>query len=354
MKKAFVFPVVMAILLITASLASAYTAGLQGYWRLDEGSGTKAHDSVNANSGTIHGAVFTTDHAPISGSTHALAFDDNDYVQIPNDPASFESPHVTVSAWVNATTPGITTYVVAKGIQGRTAASYALYTGDRGGLQFYVFNGTRWAMSPSPGTGVWNGEWHHTVGTFDGSVVRLYVDGVQVGTGTNTDVWIAYELPDGNDLSIGAYWIPDGFHFNGLIDEVAIWTRALTADEIADLYTAQIIFDVDIDIKPGSYPNCFNSNDHGVIPVAVLSTADFDASTIDPFSLSLDGAGVRIKGKSGNAGSLEDINADGLPDLVVQIIDDAVYVPGDAMAYLTGATYEGVLIEGTDSICIVP
>ena len=61
---------------------------------------------------------------------------------------------------------------------------------------------------------------------------------------------------------------------------------------------------VEIDIKPGSDPNCFNNNGNGVIPVAILTTSgadgdafDFGAATVDPFTLALDGAGVRVNGK---------------------------------------------------------
>jgi len=109
-----------------------------------------------------------------------------------------------------------------------------------------------------------------------------------------------------------------------------------------------------IDIKPGSDPNCFNSDSHGVIPLAILGSADFDASTVDPFTVFLDGAQVRVKGKSGNAGSLEDVNGDGFQDLVVQILDDGSYTFGDTTATLNGFTHDGVPIVGTDTICIRP
>jgi hypothetical protein len=116
------------------------------------------------------------------------------------------------------------------------------------------------------------------------------------------------------------------------------------------------VIPVDIDIKPGSDPNCFNSDGHGVIPVAILGSADFDASTVDPSTVSLDGAEVRVKGKSGNAGSLEDVNGDGFQDLVVQILDDETY-SGDGTANLSGnlyADFGGTPIQGSDSICIRP
>jgi hypothetical protein len=109
-----------------------------------------------------------------------------------------------------------------------------------------------------------------------------------------------------------------------------------------------------IDIKPGSHPNCFNNDGHGVIP-AILTTEFFDAATVDPFSVTLDGAGAQVKGKSGNAGSLEDVDNDGDLDLVVQIEDvDGSYQAGDTVATLTGETFNGIPIWGQDTICIVP
>jgi len=113
-----------------------------------------------------------------------------------------------------------------------------------------------------------------------------------------------------------------------------------------------VAFEVTIDIKPGSDPNCFNSNDHGVIPVAILGSADFDVSIIDPFTVFLDGQAVRVKGKSGNAGSYEDVNGDGFTDLVVQIMDEGSYLIGDTTGTISAESDDGVIFWGQDSICI--
>jgi hypothetical protein len=112
---------------------------------------------------------------------------------------------------------------------------------------------------------------------------------------------------------------------------------------------------ISVDIKPGSDPNCFNNNDNGVIPVAVLTTDIFDAANVDPLSITLNGMQARVKGKSGNAGAFEDVDADGDLDLVVQIVDtDGTFDVGDTIATLSVFTYDGIELEGSDSICIVP
>jgi hypothetical protein len=143
---------------------------------------------------------------------------------------------VTVSAWVNsATSPGNFKYIVAKGAQACLAASYGLYTGANGGLEFYVASngGLNWTISPDAGaTAVWDGNWHSVIGTFDGSTVRLYVDGKEVGSGTADTAAVSYNLSTGNDLEIGNYGGCSGLGFSGKIDEVKVFNRALGPQEI--------------------------------------------------------------------------------------------------------------------------
>ncbi len=113
---------------------------------------------------------------------------------------------------------------------------------------------------------------------------------------------------------------------------------------------------VSIDIKPGSDPNCFNNNGHGVLPVAILSSTTFDAAQVDPITVFLESLPVRVVGRKGNIQAhLEDVNGDGLADLMIQIEDqDGVFEEGDTLATLTGSLFDGTSIEGSDAICIVP
>jgi len=115
--------------------------------------------------------------------------------------------------------------------------------------------------------------------------------------------------------------------------------------------------DVLIDIKPGSYPNSINLGSNGVVPVAILSTADFDATTVDPETVTLAGARVAVRGKGNRLmASNQDVNADGRLDLVLQVETENLNPDDlqDGSATVMGTTTDGIPIIGTDEITIVP
>ena len=111
-----------------------------------------------------------------------------------------------------------------------------------------------------------------------------------------------------------------------------------------------------IDIKPGSDPNSINLGSAGVIPVAILSTADFDALTVDPASVSLAGASVKLVGKNKKyLCHQEDVNLDGLIDLVCQVYTAQFMVEaGETTAILEAETLDGIVLRGEDNIRLVP
>jgi len=119
--------------------------------------------------------------------------------------------------------------------------------------------------------------------------------------------------------------------------------------------------DVLIDIKPGGNPNTINLRSKGVLPVAILSSEEvgkeFDATTIDPSTVQLAGAGVAVRGKNNKyMAHKEDVNGDGLTDLVVQIEIKNLNPDKleDGSAILTAQTSNGVEITGSDKIAVVP
>ena len=173
----------------------------------------------------------------------------------------------------------------------------------------------------------------------DGSIVAYDWDFGDGNTGTGVSPTHTY-------AAVGAYIVKLTVTDNGgLTNTSNINTTAVI--------TAISVVDVDIDIKPGSSLNSINPNAGGVIPVAILTTDTFDASTVDPETGALEGAGARSKGKSGNCGSMEDVDDDGDLDLVIQVVNEIDWA-GVTEATLTGETYDGIPIEGTDSVRIVP
>ncbi len=80
---------------------------------------------------------------------------------------------------------------------------------------------------------MWDGRWHHAAGTFDGTTVRMFVDGRQIGTGSPAGTAIAYDVPEGGG-ALGSYPEPCDLLFTGDLDEVRVWSRALPVSDIWD------------------------------------------------------------------------------------------------------------------------
>ena len=118
------------------------------------------------------------------------------------------------------------------------------------------------------------------------------------------------------------------------------------------------VLQVSIDIEPGSDPNSINCNNaKGVIPVAILSTSGFDATTVDHTTVSFEGAGeIHLDKNSGEPRRHEeDVDSDGDTDLVFHFrLGDTILTCTSTEGTLAGETFGGQLIEGKDSVRMVP
>jgi hypothetical protein len=219
---------------------AADNTNIVGNWHLDEGRGKSVQDS----SGNFNAGRFNSDSRTASDpswiarkfDTAALRFSGRGSVEIPDSPA-LEPANITVEAWVKRSgAANSAEYMVSKGANACIAASYALYAGDKGGgLIFYVYDGNKtFIESPAiDAARIWDDKWHHVAGTYDGKMVRLYVDGKQIGNGTPTTLTIGYGLPTNDKFYIGSYGTNCVAKFRGDIDEVRVWNQALSDGELA-------------------------------------------------------------------------------------------------------------------------
>jgi hypothetical protein len=123
---------------------------------------------------------------------------------------------------------------------------------------------------------------------------------------------------------------------------------------------------VSVDIKPGSCPNSLNVGSRGVLPVAIVGTADFDATTVDPVTVALDGVPpLRWSLEdvatpfAGDPFSCHDFEGDGQFDLSFKFntqeiagVIGAACSGDEIVLTLTGETFDGVPIEGEDAVVI--
>jgi outer membrane protein assembly factor BamB len=204
--------------------------GLVGYWKFDEGSGSIAHDSSgNGNDGTVNGASWTT-----GISNGALQFDGiDDYVGISSSPSlALSGNQISLEMWIR---PTVTLN------SSNTSWIIIMDKGDGYGFEMFPNSATfeffvnigdadQWLCTT---TNNWiAGTWYHIAGTYNSTTESIYVNGILENTKPLTGFLSGYGLP----LSIGSYCFGTQCFFNGAIDEVKIYNRALSATEIRNEY----------------------------------------------------------------------------------------------------------------------
>lgn len=295
-----------------------------------------ADSSANENHGMIYGASF------IDGVFgEGLYFDGvDDYVEVPDSPSLDITGAITIEAWIKRMAERRQT-ILAKWRIGDAQRSYLLALTADNKVQFWLSPDGTWAnrkeLTSSTAIG---SEWTHIAAVWDETTMRIFINDVMDLSTLTAEI----PLFEGTaKLTFGKYEDytvhPPGY-FNGIIDEIRISNAARIP--------------VEIDIKPGSYPNSINLGSGGNVPVAIFSTDYFDATTVDPKTVTLAGANVKLKGKGTPMASFEDVDEDGLVDIVVHVDTSALQLSStDAEAILEGMTYDGIIIRGVDTVRIV-
>jgi hypothetical protein len=216
-----------------AYVATVLATGPLSYWRLGEASGTTAADSKGTNPGTYIGS-------PTLGAPGALTGDSNTAATLNGTSQSMQvaglpgfGTQMAVGSWFKTTVRGPGTRDIV-GTPG--PYSFSLHENPDGSIGYNLFTAAGSGFAGMNSALAYdNGGWHLAVGTFDGTNARLYVDGALVAgpTGIGGSTWNAAA----SAVDIG-YLNSNFTYFAGTIDEPAIWSRALSAGEIATLYAA--------------------------------------------------------------------------------------------------------------------
>ena len=215
----------------TATLTSvtpvcyAPPSGMVSWW---PGEGN-ANDIVGSNNGTTQGATFAPGEVG-----QAFSVTGGTYVDIPNAASLNPTTAITVDAWVNGSALDVYQAIVKKADANAgyslemSSSKFAFYAWTSGG-----FAGVASVTSPAINT------WYHVAGTYDSSTstLAIYVNGV-----LESSVPLSGTLsPASHDLNFGrdpANLGDPGRYWNGFIDEVELFSRALNADEIKGIYQA--------------------------------------------------------------------------------------------------------------------
>jgi hypothetical protein len=214
----------LSLLLAFASVAQVPnyvpTNGLVGYWPFN---GNANDESGNGNNGTVNGATLTTDR--FGAANKAYSFDGiNQYIAVSRNYISTFS----VSIWFN--TGGSSIY---NPIIDAFDTNWEIQL-KNSSLDYVSFMGASYQEFISSNT-VTNGNWYHLICTFDSNIVKFFVNGILV------DQYTVNSIPNNNgNYFFGASLSGSDQFFNGNLDDIGIWNRALTQCEIQDLYHSEL------------------------------------------------------------------------------------------------------------------
>ncbi|UCD15472.1 MAG: DUF2341 domain-containing protein [Candidatus Omnitrophota bacterium] len=266
---------------------AAAQAGLVGLWHFDTDNNTDTtvvDSSGNSYTGTIDGATWSSNGKLGTATYNALSFNGDDYVNVEDASSLRLGKNMTVAAWVKVNA-NASDWVRLVGKGNSTYRNYGLWLNKSGTVLFQVFSAGGNGGVQTTET-VNDGNWHHVAGTYDGSNLKVYIDGKLLKTGAYSQIPHTSSHP----LTIG--YATFHTYLNGLLDEVAVYNRALSASEIlqySGYYT----------VSGASIPSFHDGHRYIKYKAILESTDDLVAPTLNDVRVSyqyegLAGAGAMV------------------------------------------------------------
>lgn len=251
-----------------ASIVSA--DGPVAYWRLEETSGTTAEDSTANNHDLTLANTPTLDVDGVVDGENGMTFtgSSSEYGYVADHADFAWGTACSFEGWIKTTSTASNQVIVSQ-----WNADYAFWLGfeSAGQATFRVrIASTNYTAQVSGG---WNdGLWHHVVGVRDGTQIRLYVDGKVVARTA-----VAAGSLDSSTSNVDVGRVAGSAYLTGSLDEVAVYTKVLTAAEILEHYEAASVSAVDtMNVAGGAYEGFPTLNQTGPFTGAVA--VDFDGT----------------------------------------------------------------------------
>ena len=198
----------------------ALTTDLEAYYKLDETSGTVVEDATGNIDATNNGA--TVNQAGIIDKSYD--FEHSGYLT--TDSSFTFGTEITMSGWVYIENQVEAFAIVSKTSDDTNDLALEVYNGEP-----YIILGN--SIFVGMGSAMSINTWHHVVGTYDGTTMKIYVDNDLKNSGTSFSGNVADSI-----LYIGWDRGIAGRFLTGKIDEVGIWSRALNSTEVTELYNS--------------------------------------------------------------------------------------------------------------------
>ena len=244
-KLIYLFLTVVFICQYTVAQVPTYvpTDGLVGYWPFD---GNANDASGNGNNGVVNGATLTSDRFGNTNSAYSFTVNSSAGMGSAQDRIIVTNPTIpndnsfTMSGWVNLETkPGSFNnrpHTLMGRWDGNGAAVFRNYISYSGQVETVLFPSNQ---STYTSGNVTYGNWEHIIISYDGSVIKHYVNGQLTGQET-LDIDI---VTSSTDLTFGELHMGNGhwYLFSGKMDDLGYWSRALTQEEITTLYESEVL-----------------------------------------------------------------------------------------------------------------
>ncbi|HVM62953.1 MAG TPA: LamG domain-containing protein [Verrucomicrobiae bacterium] len=205
-------------------------SGLVGWWPGDG----NANDIIGGNNGTLTSVTFAAGEVGEAFSFNGV----NSELTVPNNTNQNTGSQISIDAWVNPTTYGHGRSILQK----RSASNVGGFTfettdapfGPTNGLAFVIWVGGTQITLQTPDDVMTTGAWQHVAATYDGANMRIYINGTQQASMAATGAIDAVT----DSLVSGDNVVNPSDAWQGLIDEIQLFSRALSSNEVVAIFNA--------------------------------------------------------------------------------------------------------------------